>query len=92
MRKFLVITHKFLSILIEKVSIYNETFSLIIIIIIKVMSVFIEDNIFSKYTNLTYGPLKSITTNIKHRYIHYTKSTGIKNNNSTNSTDILVHK
>ena len=88
MRKFLVITHKFLSILNEKVSIYNETFSLLVIIIM-VMSVFIEDNIFSKYTNLTYGPLKSITTNIKHRYIHYTKSTGIKNNNSTNWTDIF---
>ena len=36
-------------------------YSLIIIIII--MSLFNEDNIFSKYTNLTYGPLKSKNTN-----------------------------
>ena len=28
-----------------------------------IMSLFNEDNIFSKYTNLTYGPLKSKNTN-----------------------------
>ena len=37
---------------------------IIIIIIIIIMSLFNEDNIFSKYTNLTYGPLKSKNTNI----------------------------
>ena len=31
--------------------------------IIIIMSLFNEDNIFSKYTNLTYGPLKSKNTN-----------------------------
>ena len=35
----------------------------VIIIIIIIMSLFNEDNIFSKYTNLTYGPLKSKNTN-----------------------------
>ena len=34
-----------------------------IIIIIIIMSLFNEDNIFSKYANLTYGPLKSKNTN-----------------------------
>ena len=32
-------------------------------VIIIIMSLFNEDNIFSKYTNLTYGPLKSKNTN-----------------------------
>ena len=36
---------------------------LVMIIIIIIMSLFSEDNIFSKYTNLTYGPLKSKNTN-----------------------------
>ena len=36
---------------------------IIIIIIIIILSLFNEDNIFSKYTNLTYGPLKSKKTN-----------------------------
>ena len=35
---------------------------IIIIIIIIIMSLFNEDNIFSNYTNLTYGPLKSENT------------------------------
>ena len=34
---------------------------IIIIIIIIIMSLFNEDNIFSKHTYLTYGPLKSKT-------------------------------
>ena len=36
---------------------------IIIIMIIIIMSLFNEDNIFSKYTYLTYGPLKSKNTN-----------------------------
>ena len=36
---------------------------IIIRIIIIIMSLFKEDNIFSKYTNLTYGPLKNKNTN-----------------------------
>ena len=36
---------------------------IIIIIIIIIMSLFYEDNIFSKYANLTYGPLKTKNTN-----------------------------
>ena len=35
---------------------------LILIIIIIIMSLFNEDNIFSKHTNLTYGPVKSKNT------------------------------
>ena len=40
----------------------------IIIIIIIIMSLFKEDDIFSTKTNLTYGPLKSKT--YLHGYIH----------------------
>ena len=36
------------------------------------MSLFNEDNIFSKYTNLTYGPLKS-KIQIQHNYLHIYK-------------------
>ena len=39
-----------------------------IIMIIIIMSLFNEDNIFSKYTNLTYGPLKSKNTKNQHNY------------------------
>ena len=40
------------------------SWAVIIMIIIIMMSIFNEDNIFSKYTNLTYGPLKSKNTNL----------------------------
>ena len=36
------------------------------------MSLFNEDNILSKYTNLTYGPLER-KIHIKHNYIHVYK-------------------
>ena len=38
-----------------------------------IMSLFNEDNIFSKYTNLKYGHLK-INIHINHIYIHIYKS------------------
>ena len=46
--------------------------TIIIIIIIIIMSLFKEDDIFSTETNLTHGPLKSLT--YLHSYIHMYKT------------------